>query len=362
MIPQVRPYIDIHEMAAVTQAVQSGWITEGPRCEEFSERLLKLIGAPYGVFAPNGTLALALGLMALQMQPTDEVIVPDLTFIGSANAVLLAGARPVFVDVDPLDYQMDPMKLGGAITPNTRAIMPVHLFGTAAPMDAICEIASRHKLVIIEDACQGIGVQYDGHHVGSIGDIGCFSFFGDKTITTGEGGFVVTQHRDIYDRMKLLRNQGRPNSGTFVHPSVGYNFRITDMQGAMGCAQMDKLDEIIRRKNALRTVYLKELQDLPVHLLGAAPDSNLVPFRMALVTSDAEALAERLHKNGVESRRFFHPLHSQPCFKGLLPPRNVEFPVSNEASLTGLCLPIFPAMTPKEVLHVCAVIRAFFSA
>ncbi|MCW2630587.1 DegT/DnrJ/EryC1/StrS family aminotransferase, partial [Mycobacterium sp.] len=314
-IPQVLPWIGDEERALVDGVLEDKWLTEGARSQEFASQLMELMGARYGVFAPNGTLALALGLMALEISTRDEVIVPNSTFVGSATAVLLAGAKPVFVDIDPQTLQIDVSKAEHLVTANTAAIMPVHLMGAAADMDAVMAFAKHHDLKVIEDAAQGIGVTHKGRHVGTFGDVGCFSFFADKTITTGEGGFIACQTPDVYERLRLLRNQGRLESGSFMHRVVGFNFRITDLQAAIGLAQLKKLGEIIVRKKANQALYSEQLKGNPhVRVFEAPPDSSHVPFRCVLMCDRAFELAEYLRENFIDTRRFFYPLHKQPCF------------------------------------------------
>ena len=228
------PYIGNEEHEAMKECFDANWITEGPKCKEFSERFLELTSARYGVFAQNGTLALYLGLRAAGVKHGDEVIVPNFTFIASANAVEMCGAKPVFVDINLEDLQIDITDCDRVLSKKTTAIMPVHLFGMAADMGEVMAYAVEKNLKVIEDAAQAVGVTWGGKHCGTFGDVGCFSFFADKTITMGEGGFVTTNNEKIYKKLLYLRNQGRLNRGSFVHPEMGYNFRITDFQAAMG--------------------------------------------------------------------------------------------------------------------------------
>lgn len=365
-IPQVSPWLEEPEIQSVVRTLQDGWVTEGPASSAFSASLNELVGVPYGVFAPNGTLALALGLMALGIGPGDEVLVPDTTFIGSATSVVLVGATPVFVDVEPESFQFDARRAVAQLSPRTRAIMPVHLYGTACDMEAILGFAGRHGLKVIEDAAQGIGVTYRGRHVGSFGEVGCFSFFADKTITTGEGGYVTCRDPEIHERLLYLRNQGRLERGSFVHPAIGFNFRITDMQAAIGQAQLARLPDIVERKTALHERYRAGLAGIPqVRLLGAARDANLVPFRCVLMAEDATDLAARLEAEGVQTRSVFYPLHRQPCFAGPAEAEGIDdgrFPNASEAHRKGLCLPIFPTMTDEQVARIVALIRDFYAS
>jgi perosamine synthetase len=367
-IPQVSPWLDAETAESVAAVVRGGWITEGPLSREFSERLNALIGAPYGVFAPNGTMALSLGLMALEVQPGDEVLVPDITFHGSAAAVAMVGAIPIFTEVDPECFQIDLESAHTRLTERTRAIMPVHLYGTACDMEAINSFAQSYDLKVIEDAAQGIGVMSDGRHVGSLGDVGCFSFFADKTITTGEGGYVACGDPAIYKRLRLLRNQGRLDRGSFIHPAVGYNFRITEMQSALGIAQLSRLEKIVQRKAQLIARYRDRLSGIhQARILGPAARANQVPFRCVLMAEDAKGLMAHLEQQGIQPRTSFYPLHRQPGLRawsaGRIPESVFEDHGYRNANYSwdhGVCLPIYPALTEVQVDEICDAIRAFY--
>ena len=369
-IPQTRPTIGDEELAELRGVIGDNWLTEGPRSRAFSDRLNALIGTPYGVFAPNGTLALVLGLMGLEIGPGDEVIVPDTTFIGSANAVLMVGATPVLVDVDPVHFNICPERMAAAVTARTRAIMPVHLFGGAADMTAVMALAARHGLLVIEDAAQALGVSWNGTPAGSIGDVGCFSFFADKTITTGEGGYVTCRDAAVYERLRLLRNQGRLDRGSFMHPAIGYNFRITDLQAAIGLAQLDRLDTLIAGKARVLSRMRDGLADIEeMRIIGPKAGSTFVPFRVVLIAEQVEALSRHLEAAGVQTRSFFYPLHRQPCFQAI-PDRiggaarldDGHFPNAIHGWDHGLCLPVFPTLTDAEVDRMIAAIRGFYRA
>jgi len=367
-IPQVAPSLGEDEKRLVMEALDSNWITEGPKCREFGEHLNNLLGVKFGVFAPNGTLALYLGLLALGIGPGDEVVVPDTTFIGSANAVVMTGATPVFVDVNPRNFQMEASTCALALSPRTKAVMPVHLYGMTANMNELTEFAERNELALIEDAAQAIGVHYRGRHAGTFGDVGCFSFFADKTITTGEGGYVVCRSEQTYERLLLLRNQGRLNRGSFIHPAIGFNFRITDLQAAVGLAQIRRLDGIIRRKREILAHYASLLKGVTeVRFLEVEEGSTYVPFRVVLVCRDAHLLMEVLERAGVQTRTFFYPLHRQPCFRErtdlFTRPELLDdgrFPNAISGYEQGICLPVHPALTEEEVAYICSKIREFY--
>lgn len=359
-IPQVQPWLTAEEEESVVAVLRSGWLTEGLLTRSFGERLNALTGAPYGVFAPNGTLALTLGLLALGIGSGDEVLVPDITFVASATAVLLAGAQPVFVDVQDESFQFDVDAARERITARTRALMPVHLYGSPCDMHAIGEFAAEHGLRVIEDAAQGIAVRFEGRHVGAIGDVGCFSFFADKTITTGEGGYVTCHDPEIYERLCYLRNQGRIDRGSFLHPAIGFNFRITDLQAAIGLVQLDRLETIVARKHAVYARYVDRLCEVQqVRFLARHPLGNHVPFRLVLLAERAQALMTWLAEHNVQTRSFFYPLHRQPCF-GDHPDARRAFPVADRGYADGLCLPVHPTLVDEDVDYICTIIRAFY--
>ena len=329
--------------------------------------MLEIIGSKYGVFAPNGTLSLYLALRAMGIGPGDEVIVPDFTFIASANAVEMVGARPVFVDVGRHDLQIRVEDCERVRTDKTKAIMPVHIYGFAANMTEIMAYAKEHDLMVIEDAAQALGIKWDGKGCGSFGTTGSFSFFADKTLTTCEGGFVTTDDKDIYNKLLLLRNQGRVHRGTFTHPAIGYNFRINDVQAAIGLAQLKKLPEIIERKQKNYNLYREALSDVEQVELYSPSDNvePYVPFRVILRTKETHSkyLMGFMEMNGVESRTFFYPLHMQPCFSIWEDdPRHAirNFEVATDAYSHGVCLPSFAALTESQILYVCDVIKEFY--
>jgi len=366
-VPQFSPWIDQSEIQAITKCLKSNWITEGPLSKQFAQKLLQLIGSRYGVFAPNGTLALYLALRALEIGRGDEVLVPDFTFIASATSVEMVGAKPVFVDVNRRNFQIDLSHAAKLISKKTKAIMPVHIYGTIANMDDIMAFAKKHKLMVIEDAAQAIGVHWKKKHAGTFGDIGCFSFFADKTITTAEGGFIVTNHKKIYEKLLYLRNQGRLDRGSFIHPQIGYNFRLTDIQSAIGLAQLAKLNQIKKRKLHLLKLYKQLLQDVAgITFFKPEPRADWVPFRIGILYPQAKKLMAFMSAKGIETRTFFYPLHQQPCFAYLKDKNNQlndkNFPNSIYGHQHGVCLPTFPTLTDKQVKYVCQVIKQFVKA
>lgn len=370
IVPQFAPFIGREEFLAMEECFNIGWITEGPKAEEFVQRLQEMLGVKHAVLAPNGTLALYLALRAAQVGPGQEVIVPDFTFIAAANAVEMTGATPVFVDVTPGTLQIDVSKCERLLTPRTVAVMPVPIFGAAPRYNELIPFAQQHGLIVIEDACEALGVTYMDKCVGSFGDAGCFSFFADKTLTTGEGGLVVTNSDELYRRLVFLRNQGRLHRGSFVHPEIGYNFRMTDFQCAIGLAQLKKLPEIIERKRGISADYAARLGSVPeVRLTEVEPGSSYIPFRVTILAERKNELMASLERAGVQPRSFFYPLHKQPCYQHLksyahptLALTDEQFPVATDAYERGICLPTFAGMAPEQVAYVCDAIEAFYEA
>lgn len=355
-IQQISPRFDQDEIDGVTGSIRAGWLTEGSQAAQFLASVQAETGARHAVLAPNGTLGLFLALLALDLPRDSEILIPTFTFYASATAAVFAGLRPVFVDADPDTFNLDIATLDDLLTERTKAIMPVHVYGHCAPMDAIVEFADRHGLAVIEDAAQAYGVKYRGRHAGTWGDLGVISFFADKTITTGEGGVVLTDDDTIYEKLRLLRNQGRINSGTFIHDALGMNFRVTDLQCAVGNAQLRKLPEIVAAKRANHAHYVANLAGVDgLRWLQVQPGSDHVPFRFALVSERREQLVAALEGAGVQTRGFFYPMHLQPALRSYA---RGPLPVAEYLYERGICLPVHPDLTPADIDDMCAIIRA----
>ena len=360
IVPQLIPYVDAEELINLGEVIKNKWITEGPFSEKFLQLIRDFTGAKYAVLANNGTLALFLGLMAIGIKEDDEIIVPDFTFISSGTSVVFAGAKPVFVDVDETSLNIDCSKIEDAITEKTKAIMPVHLYGQSADMDPILKITNKYNLKVIEDAAQGYGVFYKGKHVGAIGDVGIISFFADKTVTTGEGAVILTNNERIYEKLRYLRNQGRLHSGTFQHAHLGMNFRMTDIQSALGVAQLKKFDKIKKIKINNYNLYKELLKDVDeIEFIKKMEFSNFVPFRANIKIPNLKGLIEFLERNRIQTRGFFYPLHRQPCLK-YLGYKEEEFPVSNKLNNIGISLPVFCNLTKEQIHYVCNKIKEFY--
>lgn len=367
-VPQFAPFVDREEFLAIEECFTNNWITEGPKAEEFVDKLKALLDVKYAVLAPNGTLALYLALRAIGIKPGDEVIVPDFTFIAAANAIEMVGAAPIFVDVTEGTLQIDVSKCERLLTAKTRAIMPVPIYGCTPNYDDVMAFAREHGLLVVEDACESLGVKYNGKSAGTFGDAGCFSFFADKTLTTAEGGLVVTNREDVYNKLRFLRNQGRINRGSFVHPEIGYNFRMTDIQCAIGIVQLKKFFRIAARKLEIVDRYRMRLSGIPqVRMTAVERGSTYIPFRATVFAERAHELMTFLNENGVQTRSFFYPLHKQPCFKPLkdyshptLKLEDAQFPVATHAYDHGVCLPAFAGLQSEQIEYTCDQIEAFY--
>ncbi len=348
-IPQFRSFVDARDYKNLEQVFERNYIAEGPCAAEFKDRLLEITGARHGVLASNGTLAIYMALKALGIGRGDEVLVQNLSFIASANAIEMTGAKPVFIDIPAFDdLSIDLSKI--RLNKNTRGLMVAHLFGTVCSnIEQVREYCTDNGLYLIEDAAQALAVTDGKTHCGTFGDVGTFSFYADKTITTAEGGFVVAKSSQILERMGYLRNQGRKNSGTFVHPEIGYNFRMTDIQAALGLSQLTKLDQIIEEKQKIDTLYRKYLGDR-VSFLKIREDFSYIPFRVIAFVENAETTIRHMSAHGIEPRSMFYPFHRQPCYE-YLECKAGDFTNSDECFERGICLPTWIGLTEEMIAY-----------
>jgi perosamine synthetase len=357
VIPQIEPWIDEREFLQIQQVLESAWLVEGPKTEEFERRFAAWVGCRHAVAVNNATVALYISLRSLGVGEGHEIILPDFTFIATLNAVTWTGARPVLTDIDERTFNIDPQKVREAITPRTRVVIPVHLYGQSADMEAIMDIARDHDLLVIEDASESIGCRFQGRHVGAWGQAGCFSFYGNKTITTGQGGMITTDDENVWRGCFALKNHGRQDRGTFIHPQVGYNFAFTDLQAAVGLAQMSKLTEILRRKERNDNLYRKLLADVEgVRFPPGDPRCQAISWFTNILVDDPQALERHLAAADIGSRRLFYPLHRQPCYQGWFEDR---YPATDRIYARGLSLPSSATLTTDQIEQVCGQIRVF---
>ncbi len=352
MIPIARPQLGEEEKRQVWDAMASGSLAQGPRVREFEERFAALIGTAHAVATSSGTTALHLALLGYGIGHQDEVITVPFTFIASANSVLYTGARPIFVDVDERDFTMDVEQVERAITPRTRAIMPVSLYGQPADMPAIVEIAERHGVAVVEDACQSHGASVGERRSGTWG-AGTFSFYPTKNMTTGEGGMLTTDDAELADRVRLLREHGM--KVRYHHEIVGYNFRMTDIAAAIGLAQIDKLNGYNERRRAIAARYDAELRG--VITPSVRPGVTHVYHQYTIRVRERDAFAEALKARGVGSAIYYPiPVHRQAPFVAL-GYGTESYPVTDRLTTQVLSIPVHPSLSEDEVATVIGAVN-----
>lgn len=362
-IPVNEPDLSGNEERYVSEAVRSGWVSTGKYVREFEQRFAEFCGTRHAITTTSGTAALRLAMMALRIQPGDEVIVPALTIAATAFAVCFAGATPVLIDSEPETGNLDPELLEARITGKTRAIIPVHLYGHPADMAPILDIARRHGLKVVEDAAEAHGAEYRGCRAGGMGDLNCFSFYANKIITTGEGGMVTTNDEELADRVSRLKDLSHSKERRFVHTEVADTLRMTNLQAALGVAQMERVDEFIERKRWMAALYRELLGEIEGLVLPPeAPDVRNVYWMYAVRVTPAfgctrDDLMLRLRERGIDTRSFFVPMHRQPALldRGLF--RGEEYPVADRLSEEGLYLPSGLKLTAEQMARVAAAVR-----
>jgi dTDP-4-amino-4,6-dideoxygalactose transaminase len=387
-IPITKPFIGPEELAAVQRPLETGWLVQGPYVKEFEDKFGRFIGADHAAATTSGTTALHLAVAALGLRPGDEVIVPAFTWVATANVVEYMGARPVFVDIDLATFNLDVSRLEAAVTPKTVGIIPVHLFGLAADMDPILEIAQRRNLWVVEDAACGFGAWYGGQHVGAIGDLGCFSFHPRKSITTGEGGMVTSARADLIETIRSLRDHGASRSDLQRHTQaagylladydlLGYNFRMTDLQGAIGSVQMDRANWVLAERHRCAEAYDRLLADVDWLALPVTPSGSVHGYQsyVCLFRPETPHLgsAGRLHERrnrvmaaleaeGIATRQGTHAAFMQGYYatKYGIPPS--ELPGAFLADRLSLSLPMYPGMTDGELDYVATAVRGALDA
>lgn len=359
MIPVYQPYFTGREKEYVNQCLDSTWISsKGEFIGRFERSFADYIGAPHATTVCNGTVAIHLALEALEIGAGDEVIVPTLTYVASVNTIIQAGAKPIYVDSLDATWQINPEDVKRKITPNTRAIMVVHLYGLPCDMDAITAICKAHGLLLIEDCAEAFGTRYKGQHVGTFGDVATFSFFGNKTITTGEGGMVVARDQAVMERAYHLKNQGVSQARDYWHDVVAYNYRMTNICAAIGLAQLEHADEILAKKRQIAAWYREGLIGLPLQTHDESPGTEHSFWMCSIAVDDAELrdpLRLHLKQADIETRPVFYPAHTMPhCAI------SESFPVAESLSARGLNLPSYPGLNRQDCDVIVNAIRGFF--
>jgi perosamine synthetase len=358
-IPISKPFIGAREKELVLDALDSGWVSSiGKYIDEFEAGFARYCGTEYALAVSNGTTGLHLALAALDLKPGDEVIVPDLTFVATANAVAYTGAKPVLADVEADTLSLDIASAKSLITPLTKAIIPVHLYGHPADMDALNDIADAHGLAVIEDAAEAHGAEYKGRRVGGLGKCGVFSFYGNKVITTGEGGMLTTNDREFYQRAKRLRDHAMSPQRRYFHEERGFNYRITNLQAALGVAQLERIDDFLERRTEIMGWYNAEIATTNSVRLNRVKNWAKSAFWMVCLEVDwldearRDAFMQTLRTRGIDSRPYFCTMSSMPMYKQ--PP----LPVSARKAQIGLNLPSYYELTKRDVERIGSEVNA----
>ncbi len=359
-VPIYQPSLSGNEKKYVNECLDSSWISSrGDFIGRFENEFIKYIGSNHAVSVSNGTVALHLALVTLGIGPGDEVIVPSFTYIASVSTICHAGATPVFVDSLYSSWQIDPAQIRKAITSKTRAIMVVHLYGQPCEMDEIVKIAKEFKLFVIEDCAEAFGSEYNGKRVGTFGDIACFSFYGNKTITTGEGGMVVTNDETLWDRAYHLRMHGLAKYREYWHDVLGFNYRMTNICAAIGLAQLEKADEKITAKRKLAQKFMEILKEYPVDFHKEVQGTFHTYWMISILVENRnvrEKLREQLKSDSIETRPTFYPVHTMPMFSQ----KYQKLPVAEDIGWRGINLPSFPTISDEQLELIAASFRKFF--
>lgn len=357
-IPVYQPSLNGNEKKYVNECLDSTWISsKGKFVNEFENAFAEYVGVRHATTVSNGTVAIHLALLALGIGEGDEVIVPSLTYIASVNSIAYTGATPVFVDSLQESWQIDPIDVIKKITPKTKAVMAVHLYGHPCDMDSLVEICKKHDLFLIEDCAEAIGTKYKGKHVGTFGDISTFSFFGNKTITTGEGGMVITNDETLHDRAVHFKGQGLAKHRQYWHDVIGYNYRMTNICAAIGLAQLEEIEKVLIEKKRVADTYRKYLKNTSVIFHNPIGDDIYHSYWMcSILTEDGkqrDLLREYLDKAGIETRPLFYPVHTMPMYSA----QYQRHPVAENLGWRGLNLPSYPGLKLEEIEYICEKIK-----
>ncbi len=364
-IPVNEPLLNGNEKKYLCECIDTGWISsEGPFIKQFEEQMAKKVGRKYGVAVCNGSAALDVAVGALKFDPGDEIIMPAFTIISCASAIVRNGCIPVLVDSDPITWNMDVTQIESKITDKTKAIMVVHIYGLPVDMNPVLEIASKYNLKIIEDAAEMHGQTYNGKHCGSFGDISIFSFYPNKHVTTGEGGMALTDDPEIAERCRLIRNLYFKPERRYIHDELGQNYRMTNLQAALGVAQLERLDEFVNKKRRIGKLYtelLSDIEEFQLPLVKAVYADNIYwVFGIVLndsISIDADQMIKLLSSKGIGARTFFWPMHKQPVFEKMGLFKSETYPVSERIANKGFYIPSGLALTEEQIVRVSSVLK-----
>lgn len=357
-----QPMLTGNERKYVDECIDTAWISaKGHFVSDFENAFSNYIGTKYAVGVCNGTVAIQVAIKALGITTGDEVICPTFTYIASANPITEAGAKVVFVDSLRDTWQMDPDDIENKITSKTKVIMAVHLYGHPCDMDKIMTIAQKHNLYVIEDCAEAIGSEYKGKKVGSFGDIACFSFFGNKTITCGEGGMVLTNSEYLHERILKIKGQGLAKNREYWHDTLGFNYRMTNIQAAIGLAQFEQIDKFIDKKRLIADWYKKYLKGLPVEFHNEIGDVKHT-YWMNSILVDKNEIRENARKylkdRGIETRPTFYPIHTMPVYSE----KYEKHTVAEDIALRGINLPSYPGLNEEDVKNICEAVKDYYNA
>lgn len=359
LYPLAKPHIGKEEERAVLEVLRSGVLSIGPKVEEFEKKFAQYIGTKYSIAVSSGTAGLHLALIAAGINPGDEVITSPFSFVASANAILYVGATPVFADIDPVSYNIDPKKIEEKITKKTRAILVVHIFGQAADMEPIMKLAKRHNLKIIEDACESVGATYRGRKVGAFGESAVFAFYPNKQMTTGEGGMIVTNDKKKDALFRSLRNQGRSADMQWLnHERLGYNYRLDEMSAALGLAQLEKIAFLIRERQRIASWYHEALASHSERVrISATATSNTHTWFIYPVLLERGVSREKvmacLSKRGIKSKPYLPSIHLFPFYVEQFDFKKGDFPAAESVSERILALPFYIGLKKSDVGYIC---------
>lgn len=354
-----KPYITSDEINAVTAVLESGVLSLGPKHREFEAALAARVGTKYAASVSSGTAGLHLAMIAAAIGPGDEVITTPFSFVASANSILFVGAKPVFVDIDPLTYNLDPQYIEKVITKKTKAILVVHIFGQGADMDPIMKLAKKHKLIVLEDACESLDATYKGRKLGTFGQSSVFAFYANKQITTGEGGMVCTNSKRVYDLCKSLSNQGRSGNMQWLdHSRLGYNYRLDEMSAALGVEQVKKLDFLIRERRKIARWYSRYLRKYPelvqIPRIGKHNQHTWQVYVVKILARgvNRDKFVEHLAKRGVSSKPYLPSIHLFSFYRKKFGYHPGSYPIAEDLSRYSLALPFHIGLKEKDVQHI----------
>jgi perosamine synthetase len=359
-IPLYQPDLAGNEKRYVLECLDTNWISsKGRFVKEFEKHFAKYIGVKYAIAVSNGTVALHLALITLGIGPGDEVIVPTLTYIATVNSITYTGATPVFVDSVRDTWQIDPADVRRKITPRTKAIIAVHVYGHPCQMDELQKIASEQDVFLVEDCAEAFGAQFKGKMAGNFGDISCFSFFGNKTITTGEGGMVVSNDQTLAERAGHFKGQGLAADREYWHDVIGYNYRMTNICAAIGLAQLERANEFIVKKRELALAYQQQLKNVPIECQIEQKDCVHSFWMNSIVVknpADRDPLRAHLRERGIETRPLFYPVHTMPMYSS----RYQRHPIAEDLAWRGINIPSWPGLSAAQIKSVTSSIAGYF--